>query len=349
LETNQNKLDKLQIFDEVLCKIKEYNTIILHRHVRPDGDCIGSQMGLKKFIQTNFPEKTVLTTGDELPLYLKEYGEIDSVPDAIYKDSLVIVVDTSTKDRICDNRYETGAFIIKFDHHDNSEEFGQLSYVDEKSPSCSSILAEMFHYFEEKYQLVVDCACATMLYLGITTDTGRFRYRGVDGNVLIQAGYLVDKGVDIQTLYNHLYIEDLAPLRLQGYVYNHFKTSPNGVVSIFFTRKMMKKFGVTKEEAANLVNSLSNIRNSLIWVAFIDQQKTSDHKKHENNEYLEKEVRVRLRSRFVAINDIAEKYRGGGHLQAAGATVYGKKEQALLLKELDQRLAQFKEENKNVF
>jgi phosphoesterase RecJ-like protein len=98
----------------------------------------------------------------------------------------------------------------------------------------------------------------------------------------------------------------------------------------------MKEYNVTKDDAANLVNSLDSIKGSLIWVAFIEQDD-------------EVEIRVRLRSRFVAINDIARNYRGGGHLQAAGATLYSKDEMDSILNELDLLHKEFKENNKELF
>ena len=81
--------------------IKEYNRIIIHRHVRPDGDCIGTQHALKKAIQYNFPEKEVYAVGDIIPDYLEDYGVIDDVTEDMYNGSLVIVVDTANESRIC--------------------------------------------------------------------------------------------------------------------------------------------------------------------------------------------------------------------------------------------------------
>ena len=328
------------IIDEII----KYQTIILHRHIRPDGDCIGTQMGLYYFITSNFPKKRVLLTGDAIPSYLEKYAKIDTVLDSDYKDALVFVVDTSASDRICDKRYTTGKELIKIDHHNNSEDFGDINIVDENSPSCASILTKLFKKYSEEMGYIVSKECATCLYLGITTDTGRFRYRGVTGDIMIDAGYLVNKGVDLENLYNDLYIQDVAPLRLQGFVFNHFKCTENGVLYIHFTKRMMHKFGVEREEAANLVNSLANIRYHMIWLAFIDQEKID-----ETTQKKVKETRVRMRSRFITINDIAEKYHGGGHLQASGATVHNKKEFNELLKDCDERLKEYKEENPNVF
>ena len=331
------------MFIEILNKIKEYNRIIIHRHIRPDGDCMGSQMGLKYLIKNTFPEKEVYAVGEDLPEYLKELGETDIIPDEFYNDSLVIVVDTSVDKRIHDERWKTGKFIIKIDHHDDSPEFGHLSYVDEKSPACCSIIVRMIKSWGDEVKMCEKAAYA--LYFGIVTDTGRFRYRGLTSEVLGNAGYLLDLGVDVDSLYNKLYVDEVATLKLQGYVLNNFKTTPNGVAYIYFSNKIIKKFGVTKDEAANLVNSISTIKDHPVWLAFIEQglAKTKSLKKGELDP--SKEIRVRLRSRGVAINSVASKYRGGGHLQAAGATIYSKKEMELMLAELDLLVKEYKKEN----
>ena len=335
------------MFHNILEKINEYDTIIIHRHIRPDGDCIGSQMGLKALLKANFPNKNIYAVGDEIPDYLKGYGENDDVEDEWYQGALAIVVDTAAAERICDTRYQTAQFIIKIDHHDNSYPYADMEYVDSKSPACAAILVRFYLAVSE--DLIMPLECAKAWYLAITTDTGRFRYRGVNGEVLANAGFLVDQGVDIENLYTKLYIKDVNPLKLQGYVYQNFKISPNGVAYIHFTKSIMERFKVTKEEAGNLVNSLDSIRGSLIWAVFIDQMKEKDPEFKNKKEAPEKEMRVRIRSRFVAINEIASQYRGGGHLMASGATVYGKQEMNQLLTALDQTLAQYKLEHPEKF
>ena len=140
------------MFKQILEKIKEYNRIIIHHHVRPDGDCIGSQMGLKYIIKDNFPEKEVYAVGGDVPPYLNYIARHDIVADELYKEALVIVVDTSKKDRIYDERWSTGAYIIKIDHHDDSDEFGDIQYVNEKCSACSAIITEF--YLANKDELI---------------------------------------------------------------------------------------------------------------------------------------------------------------------------------------------------
>ncbi len=332
------------MIDQILEKIKEYQKIIIHRHIRPDGDCIGCQRALKEAILLNFPDKEVYAVGDVIPEFIKEYGVIDKVQKEDYQGALVIVVDTGTRVRICDENYQLGDFIIKIDHHDDGDDYGNINYVDNLAPACASIMVRLFR----KWHFKLNQAIATYLYLAIATDTGRFRYRGVNKEVFENAAYLLEYGVDIERLYTNIYIKEDVTFKLQGYLYQNFKKTKNGVAYIHFTKELMEKFQVTKEDAANLVNALDSIRGSLIWVAFVDQMyehRPADCPQDDPGN----EIRVRIRSRFIPINEIATHYRGGGHLMAAGATIYSLEEKKALLKELDTSLKKFKKGHPDLF
>lgn len=313
------------MINQILEKIKEYDTIIIHRHKRPDGDCIGSQFGLKYFIEDNFPNKKVYAVGDEVPTYLNFNGISENIADDIYNDALVIVVDTSVMSRICDERYNTGKYLIKIDHHDDYDEFGDIQYVEKTYPACCQIIALMI----KKWGLPLSKRAATALYTGLVTDTGRFQFRGVDHNTFEAAGFLTDADIDISYIYTKLNLKDYNNFKLEAYLYKHMKTTPNGVVYMHFTKRIINKFKVSREDAAALVSCMSNIRNHPFWITFVD---------YPDN------IRVRLRSRTIAINEIGKKYRGGGHLQACGATVYNKKEIKALLKDADELLKKYREE-----
>lgn len=321
------------MYQEIVEKIKEYNRIIIHHHIRPDGDCIGTQMGLKYIIKASFPEKEVYAVGGDVPPYLEYVAKHDTIADEMYEGALVICVDTGKADRVYDNRFTKGAYIIKIDHHDDSDDYGNLNLVEANTAACAAIITKI--YLENKDVLKMTKEAANALYFGITTDTGRYRYRGVDGDILRAGATLIDEGADIEDIYTHLYIDEIPSLKLKGYVYRKFKSSPNGVLYMNFTNKRMKKFKVSREDAGNLVNSLDCIKGSMIWIAFIAQ---------ENGD-----IRVRLRSRFVPINDIAREFRGGGHLCASGGTVKNKKEMKKLIAMCDERLKEYKENHPEAF
>jgi hypothetical protein len=157
----------------------------------------------------------------------------------------------------------------------------------------------------------------------MVTDSGRFKYSGVNGDTLRCAAELLDIGIDTETLYANLYLDTYESLKFTAHVYEKMQQTENGVSYIFVDKAMQEQFNLTLEQASACVNDMDSIRGNIAWIAFIE---TGDEKDT---------IRVRLRSRFVHINGIAEKYRGGGHACASGATLYGKDEIALLLQDAD--------------
>ena len=316
---------------DILNKIEEYETIIIHRHVRPDGDAIGSSLGLREILRDNFPEKNIYSVGGNLPEYLKFVGTEDEISDEVYENALVIVVDTATKARICDDRYQRAKELIKIDHHDPVESYADINYVKDHMASCSLLIMDIF---SSLLDIQISQNAARYLYIAAITDTGRFRYADVDGRAMKLAGEMLEKGINTEEIYANLYTKSLESYQLQAYVYKNIKRTENGVAYMFMTKKIMKKFKVSIEDASNMVNLMDGIRGSMVWILFIE---------HPEN------IRVRLRSRHMKVIDIAKLYDGGGHDNASGATLKNKKQIPQLLKEADERLKQFKLENEDKF
>ena len=157
---------------DILNKIKEYDTVIIHRHVRPDGDAIGSSLGLREILRDNFPEKHIYSVGGNLPEYLKFVGEEDEISDEVYENALVIAVDTATKARIYDERYEKAKELIKIDHHDPVENYGNMNFVKEHFASCSLLIMDIFSVIPN---INISAKAARYLYIATITDTGNFK------------------------------------------------------------------------------------------------------------------------------------------------------------------------------
>lgn len=314
------------IFD----KIKAYDRIVIFRHKRPDGDAVGSTLGLRGILRLSFPNKEIVVNNCDYSDYVGFLGGEDpAMPDEFYADALGIIIDTATSDRVSNPRYALCKELCKIDHHIPKESYGTYEWVEEhRSSSCEMIAA---FYAAFKGELKIDVTSATLIYAGMVTDSGRFRFRSVSGDTLRLAGMLLDEGVDTDHLYAHLYMKDFNALRLQAHVYSHMKLSEHGVAYIYISRTTAQKFDLSFEEACAAVSYLDSIKNSLIWIAFIEAEDDS--------------IRVRLRSRFVTINQIAEKYNGGGHDCASGATVKSRKEMNALVADADAHLADYKENN----
>lgn len=283
----------------ILEEIKQYDTIIIHGHKRPDGDCYGGQYGLKGIIKKAFPDKHIYVVGEESD-YVKFVGSPDQITDDIYENALSIVVDTATKDRISDTRYTLGKKIIKIDHHIDVDAYGDINWVDTSYPAVSEMITD----FAVHQQLEIPLESAIALYTGIITDTGRFRYRGVSKRTHTLAGLLIEAGVDVEFIDSKLSKETLKLYALKGYVYSNFITVDGGFIYLKMPRSVIEEYGVTDEEAASVVNLIGGLEGYPVWALMIEY---------------ENEIRIRLRSSGPSINTLAEKYEGGGHAKASGA------------------------------
>ena len=319
-----------EIKKAILDKIKEYDRIFLFRHVRSDGDCVGATKGFKSLLQESFPDKQILLIDSDIAAYLEFMGPEDApVADELYADALGIVLDTGSEARISNKKYTLCKELIKIDHHIPLENYGDLIWVEEERSSCCEMIVDFYRTFSD--ELVLTKEGATHLYTGMVTDSGRFKYDGVSGETMRCAGTLLDVGVDTETLFARLYLEAFEYLKFKAHIYQKMQVTPNGVAYIIIDKAMQEQFGLTLEQASACVGTLDSIRGCISWMVFIENG-------DEENSY-----RVRLRSRFVHINSIAEKYRGGGHACASGATVYGTDEIQALLQDADAHVKQYKD------
>ncbi len=317
----------LQIKTEILNKIRAYDRIVISRHLRPDGDAVGSTKGLCEVLRDSFPEKEILLVNDDYCDYMQFLGGEDSLAAEGYADALLIVLDTATVGRISNKNYALAKELIKIDHHVDIAPYGDLSWVEDGRSSCCEMIADLVDTF--KNELTVSKTAATYIYTGMVTDSGRFRFRDVSGETMRLAGTLLDKGIDTETLYANLYLDGFDALRFKAYFLSKVKLTKNGVAHLFIDMATQQRLQMTSEAASAQVSLMDSIRGSLVWMAFIENADGS--------------IRVRLRSRYMTINKLAERYHGGGHECAAGATVYSTAEKTRLLREADKLLKEYKE------
>ena len=316
---------------EVLNTIKEFDRIIIFRHFRPDGDAVGSTKGLKRILQLSFPEKEIVLQNCDFCDYVSFLGDEDPLrEDDFYADALGIVLDTATTKRISNQKFSLCKKLIKIDHHIPLESYGDINWVEDERSSCCELITAFYDAMSNELKL--DKEAATYLYTGLVTDSGRFRFRSVSGDTMRLAGILLDAGVDTDHLYANLYMKDLEEFKFQSYVLNNIKITPNGVAYIHITKETMEELELTFEQASACVSYMDSIKNCLISIAFIDSDNSED-------------IRVRLRSRFITINELGEKYEGGGHACAAGATVHSVEQMQALIADADQMLGKYKATN----
>ena len=326
MNTNPN----LDTMKKILQKIKEYDRILIFRHFRPDGDAVGSSKGLQEILRITYPEKEILLVNEDHANYLKFLGPEDGIiEDDKFADSLGIALDTGTIDRLSCKKYLYCKETIKIDHHIDNNPYGDISWVEDFRSSACEMIVKFYDTF--KNELKINEKAAFYLYTGMVTDSGCFKYDGVTGETLRLAAILLDQNINTKWLFANLDLDEFEQLKFKSHVYKTMQITENGVAYIHIDQAMKEKFNLSMEDASEAISCLESIKGCLAWIVFIDT----------NN--ADKAIRTRLRSRFVAINSVAEHYRGGGHKFASGATLYGIDEIASLLAEIDALVKEYKE------
>lgn len=302
--------------NEIKAMIEGANQIIIIAHVRPDGDCIGASEGLRHSILHQFPTKQVFCRYEALE-YLAFVGSPDEVTDDLFPTSLVISLDTANQDRIYDQRYKNAKQIIRIDHHPHIDFFGDIDYVDTSSPSTCNIITRLL----SEWNYTIPPVAAKALLTGITTDTGRFRYRGVTAETFMQAARLIETGIEVTDVYQTLYAKDIQELKFLGHFLSKLQTSPKGVVYVVLTQTDIALAQLTDDAAANFIGQLSDVKGYPIWFLVYQTQ--------------ELEWRVRLRSSSVTINHVASNYQGGGHPLASGCKLNDLQQLPAFIQELE--------------
>ena len=314
----------------ILNKIKEYDRIILFRHFRPDGDAVGSTKGLQRILQLTYPEKEIYLQNEDFSDYLAFLGgEDEPLADEMFADALGIVLDTATVKRISSPKYALCKELCKIDHHIDIAPYGDIAWIEELRSSTCEMVVHFYNTFKD--ELKIDKQAATYLYTGMVTDSGRFRYRDVSGETLRLAAILLEQDIDTDRIYANLYLEAYGYLKFKAHVYQRMQVTDNGVAYLYVDKAMQEEFNLSLEAASASISCLDSIRGCICWMVFVD------------NGDAEGSIRVRLRSRFVTINELAEQYRGGGHACAAGATVYSQEEIEELLAKADALVKEYKE------
>ncbi|TDM18570.1 bifunctional oligoribonuclease/PAP phosphatase NrnA [Macrococcoides canis] len=307
-----NKQDVNALINE----INAYDTIIIFRHVRPDPDALGSQIGLKHAIKRLYPNKRIFAVGSEVE-NLKFIGNMDTLSDKQFDGALAIVLDTANAPRIDDSRYTLCDKVIKVDHHPPEDQYGELNIVDTTASSTSEIIFEILTSlgYGSDY---IDTAVAKCLYMGIVGDTGRFLFNNTTSRTMEIAAELLKFNIEHTKMINQMQERDASSMKFQGFVLQNFNIDA-GVGSILITKEILDTFNITASDASLFVNAFSDAKGIKAWAYAVDEGD---------------EIRVRLRSKAVVINTLAAQYNGGGHPLASGASVYSVTEYEQLLTEL---------------
>ena len=307
------------MFTALLEKIKEFDTIIIHRHSNPDGDALGSQIGLKNIIKENFPEKKVYAVGDMTARFaFMEDSVMDVVDDSIYADALAIVLDTSASALINDDRYKTAKATARVDHHIFCEKICDTEVTDTSYESCCGLITE----FAIKAGLRLNPLAAKSLYTGMVTDSGRFRYDSTTSQTFRLASRLLEEKFDTGEVYAGLYADDFEHVKLRAQFILKIRFTDCNVGYIYTDKEEVASYGVSIFTISRgMVGTMGDLRGVDIWVNFTESDEG---------------VLAELRSSKYNINPVAVKYGGGGHQKASGATLKNREEAMKMLEDLNE-------------
>ena len=306
------------MFEKILQAIKQYSTIIIHRHTNPDGDAMGSQIGLKVILQENFPEKEVYAVGDPAKRYAFMDGStMDEVADEKYEGALAIVLDCGSSALISDDRYQKAAFTVRFDHHIFAETICDLEAVDTSYESCCGLLTD----FAVQTGLQLSPTSAKALYTGMVTDSGRFRFDSTTSKTFRLASELLKQSFSVTEIYAQLYADDFEQVRLRAQFILKIQFTPQNVAYIYTTKEELAACGAdTFTVSRGMVSTMADLRGVDIWVNFTET---------------EEKILVEIRSSKYTVQPVAVKYGGGGHAKACGCSVADKETAMQLLEDLN--------------
>lgn len=307
------------MFEKIFELVKAYDTIIIHRHTSPDGDALGSQIGMKNLLKDNFPNKKVYAVGDGAKRYAFMDGSImDEIDDSVYEGALAIILDCGAASLISDERYKKAAKTARIDHHIFCEKIADEEVVDTSYESCCGEVTE----FALESGLALSPASAKALYTGMVTDSGRFRYDSTSANTFRLASALMEQKFDTNDIYSQLYADDFEKVKLRAQFVLKIQFTDDKVAYIYTPKAEFDSYNTDPFTISRgMVNTMSDLRGVDIWVNFTEVE--------------EGKVLVEIRSSKHTVQPVAVKYGGGGHAKACGCTVRDYAEAMELLDDLN--------------
>lgn len=316
------------MYKKIFKEIKKYDTIVIARHIGVDPDAMAGQIALRDSIKLTFPEKRVLAigTGSAKFRYIGNLDKLENINDA-----LLIVVDTPDKRRVDITSFDGFSEMIKIDHHPFIEKFCDIELIEDDRSSAAEIIMELI----KDTKLLCNENIARTLFIGLASDSNRFLFNSCSANTFKLVGeYLEEYKFDMYDIYQQMYARPLKEVRLEGYMSENMEVTKHGVGYMKVSDEIINKFEADSASAGNVVNNFNFIEGVYIWLTITEDVK---------NEY----YRISIRSRGPEINQVAEKYHGGGHKFASGVKLQTIQEAMLLVEDLDKALEKYlKEQDK---
>ena len=297
-------------FKQIYKAIERYDKIVVFRHLKPDYDAMGSQMGMVTFLKDNFPEKEIHFVGDNHVTFTpRVFPETENLSEDWFKANkfLAIIMDVGDADRIADPRFKHAAYKVKIDHHPCKKEVARASLCDLEMAAAAELAANLMLNWKGK---TLSKEAAYYLYIGIVGDSGRFLFSSTSTHTFAIAQALLATGIELPPLYQRMYEKNVDSLRSLAYVLNHFTVSPKGVAYYCLPKDIQDELHITPEQGKEHVNTFSNIAGINVWCSVTEDPNPKDYC-----------WRISIRSKGMDISGVAMKWEGGGHKQASGAKI----------------------------
>ena len=302
-----------QIIDRILDAIRDAKTICVVGHIRPDGDCIGSQLGLALALRAE-GKKVVCWNQDSVPA---KYRFLDpdkdfEKPKAGEKFDLVIATDCASYERLGTvvESIKERKLLINIDHHESNTRYGDVNWISPREPSTG----ELIHRLLKTARWPITKQIADLLFTAVSTDTGSFQYPSTRPGTFHVGAELVTRGANLAKICDEVYQSfPLSRARLLKHVYNKFKLTHSDRIAYFWLKKAdLSRTGAETNDTEGLIDHIRAIEPVIVACVF---------------EEVEPELtRISLRSKSADVNvsDIAGLFGGGGHTAAAGARIAGR-------------------------
>jgi phosphoesterase RecJ-like protein len=306
--------------EDVVRKVRQGNRYLLTSHASPDGDAVGSEIGLARVLRRLGKSVTVWNRDPVPSLYRPLPGveriQVGDEPPSGFPETFdtVIVLECPSTDRTGLEAHLEGLTLINIDHHLGNQLYGAVNWVDTGAPA----VGEMVYRLARSLKIDLDSETATALYLTLVTDTGGFRFSNATTAAFEAAAALVEEGASPEQVAQWLYeSQPEATIRLLGEMLGSLELHENGrIATVFLLPDMFERSGASHADAEGLIDYPRSIAG--VWAAALLRQRDSE------------EFKVSLRSRGeLDVEKVARAHGGGGHRNAAGFVIHGRAEAAL--------------------
>lgn len=319
-----------ELYKKIFKIIKEYDEIVLVRHISPDPDALASQIALRDSIKLTFPEKKVYAVGAGVHKF-KYLGNLDKVDLSELNNALLIVLDVpnfARLDGVDELEYQA---ILKIDHHPHEDIIGDVDWTDDTKSSTCEMIANLIM----DTKLVMDQKIAENLYIGMVFDSDRFLLQNTSTETFKTVYNLLNiSRINFIPLYDNLYERSIIEEKFRAYLIDNIKISENKFGYIFVDADTLKKYEVEPTIVSNQVNDFYFIKELICWMFVVYDERNGIYK-------------ANIRSRGPVINEVASKYSGGGHKFASGCRNTDYKVMENLAKDLDEACKKYITEENN--